>query len=83
MRFALWVDSTWRREGEAVSTALMRLHAAAGVSHSTLYYAHKGCRTTANTALRIEKFTKGAVKAEELVFGPTRGERPSRKATHG
>jgi len=72
MTFSDWIESRWRRPGEAISRALYRLSGDWGISYKTLFYAHRGARVTADTAREIERRTDGAVAAADLVMMPTR-----------
>lgn len=72
--FAEWVDSKYRHEGEKFSAALERLAPEIEIGWKSLFYIYKGARTQPDTARRVEEFTKGEVRAGELVLLPTRAE---------
>ena len=72
MTFPEWVRSNWLRDGEAVTTALMRLSGEWGIAYKTLFYADHGARVNPDTARVIEEKTGGACKASDLVMLPKR-----------
>lgn len=74
MTFADWLRKNWQRDGEAVTTALMRLSGEWGIAYKTLFYAQRGARVNPETARLIETKTSGALAAGDLVMLPKRDE---------